>query len=174
MQEIPHELPRDMFEAELEMRVLVHSVVAGIESKLGDAAALLFADFINFHDPGRIAGARSGHTGVQGPLEIVSQRDQRLFGNNVHKGSMRRRGILMDEKNVGNWNPGDPYRYTLAQADWGQIQRRGQPDPAAGLRVPTRETSLQYRAGSAFLRTGSWNKLDMRVPPLISNRFLLP
>ena len=40
----PHELPRHVLEAELERRVLVDGVVAGVEGQLADRLALLLGD----------------------------------------------------------------------------------------------------------------------------------
>ena len=46
MQERPDELPRDVLEAELEVRVLVDRVVAGVEGQRADRVALPVGDLV--------------------------------------------------------------------------------------------------------------------------------
>ena len=50
MQEAPDELARDVLQAELEMRVLIDGVVAGVEGQRSDRVALLVGDFLGADD----------------------------------------------------------------------------------------------------------------------------
>ena len=63
VQERPDELPRDVLEAELEVRVLVDRVVPGVEREQANRIALGFGDFIRANHPRRIAGP-SGRDGA--------------------------------------------------------------------------------------------------------------
>ena len=45
MQDAPHQLARNILEAELEMRVLKHRVVSAFEGQRPDRVALLVGDF---------------------------------------------------------------------------------------------------------------------------------
>jgi hypothetical protein len=50
VEEGPHELPRDVLEAELEVRVLVDGVMPGIERERADRVALGFGDLVRAND----------------------------------------------------------------------------------------------------------------------------
>ena len=65
MQERPDELARDVFEPELEMRVLIHRVVTGVERQRADRVALPVRDLGGPDDARRVAGARRGNRAVE-------------------------------------------------------------------------------------------------------------
>ena len=64
VEERPDELPGDMFEAELEVRVLVDRVMAAVERGGADVEALLVGDFFGTDQARGVAGARGGDGGV--------------------------------------------------------------------------------------------------------------
>ena len=55
VQERPDELPRDVLETELEVRVLIDRVMAGVEGQRADRVALLVGDLVRADDARRIA-----------------------------------------------------------------------------------------------------------------------
>ena len=81
VQERPDELAADVFEAKLEVRVLIDGVVAGVERGGADGGALLFGDLLRTDQARSVAGARGGDGRVEGLREGVAQRDarRRLF-----------------------------------------------------------------------------------------------
>jgi hypothetical protein len=66
VQERPDELAGDIFQAELEMGVLVNGVMAAVKSGGADVEALLVGDFFGRDQVTRVAGARGGDGGVEG------------------------------------------------------------------------------------------------------------
>ena len=60
VQERPHELPADIFQAKFKVRVLVNGVVAGKKRGRADGGALLLGDLFRRDQPWRVAGARRG------------------------------------------------------------------------------------------------------------------
>ena len=76
MQERPHELPRDVLEAELEVRVLVDRVVAGVEGQRADGVALAVGDLGGADHARRVARARRGDGAVERLVGRVAQRHQ--------------------------------------------------------------------------------------------------
>ena len=73
MQERPDELPRDVLEAELEVRVLVDRVVAGVERQRADQIALPSVTSVRDHAR-RVAGraaAMAPSNGVIGAVRSV-------------------------------------------------------------------------------------------------------
>ena len=75
MERRPHQLPRDVLEAELEVRVLIDRVVAGVEGERADRVALAVGDLARRDDPRRIARARRGDGAVERLRRGVAQRD---------------------------------------------------------------------------------------------------
>ena len=73
VEEGPDELAADVLEAELEMRVLVNGVMAGVEGGGADVEALLVGDFVGADQPGGIAGARRGNGRIEGMRKRVAQ-----------------------------------------------------------------------------------------------------
>ena len=65
VEERPHEMARDVLESELEVRVLIDGVVAGVEGERADGVALLLGDLVGADDAGRIAGTRGGNRTVE-------------------------------------------------------------------------------------------------------------
>ena len=65
MQERPDELPRDVLEPELEVRVLVDRVVPGVEGQRADRVALLVGDLGGADHARRVAGARGRDGAVE-------------------------------------------------------------------------------------------------------------
>ena len=65
VQERPDELPRDVLEAELEVRVLIDGVMAGVERQRADRVALRIGHFGRGDDARRITGARRGNRAVE-------------------------------------------------------------------------------------------------------------
>ena len=80
MQDAPDELARDVLESELEVRVLVDGVMAGLERERADRVALAIRDLVDGDDPRRIAGPRGGDRAVERVLGRIAQRDQRRCG----------------------------------------------------------------------------------------------
>ena len=58
-------MTRDVLEAELEMRVLVDGVMAGVERERADGVALLLGDLRGGDHPRRVTGARGGDRAVK-------------------------------------------------------------------------------------------------------------
>ena len=77
MKERPDELAADVFEAEFEMRVLIDSMMAAVESCGADIDALLLGDFFGADDARRIACAGGGDSRIIGMREEVAQGDAR-------------------------------------------------------------------------------------------------
>ncbi len=75
MEEGPHELAADIFEAEFEMGVLVDGVMATIERGGADVEALLVGDFFGDDKARGVAGAGGGDGGVVGVGEGVAESD---------------------------------------------------------------------------------------------------
>ena len=80
VQDAPHELARDVFEAELEVGVLIDGVMACLERERADRVALAIRDFVDGDDPRRIARPRGGNRAVERVLGRIAQRDQRRCG----------------------------------------------------------------------------------------------
>jgi len=72
VQERPHELARDVLEAELEVRVLVDRVMAGVERQRANRVALLVRDFDGRDYSRRIARPCGGDGAVKGRTRSVS------------------------------------------------------------------------------------------------------
>ena len=75
MKDRPDELPGDVLEAELEVRVLVDRVVTGVEGQRANRVALPIGDLARGDHARRIAGARSGDRAVERLRGRVAQRD---------------------------------------------------------------------------------------------------
>src|SRR5258706_9529440 len=80
VEERPDELAGNVFEAELEMRVLIDSVMAAIEGGGPDIEALLVGNFFGADEAWRVAGARGGDGGVEGMRPGVAEGDARRSG----------------------------------------------------------------------------------------------
>jgi len=71
----PDKLAADVLEAEFEMRVLVHGMMAAIERSGADVRALLVGDFFGSDEARRVAGARRGDGGIERMRESVAESD---------------------------------------------------------------------------------------------------
>ena len=80
VQERPHELAADVFQAELEMGVLVDGVVPAIERGRADVQPLLVGDLFGRNQSRRVAGARGSNGGIEGMRESVAKSDARGGG----------------------------------------------------------------------------------------------
>src|SRR5439155_22202047 len=80
VKEGPHELAADIFQAELEMSVLIHGVMAAEEGGRADVDPLLVGDFFRPDQPRSVTGARGGNGGIKGMMESVAERDPRRTG----------------------------------------------------------------------------------------------
>ena len=65
MQERPDELPGDVLEPELEVRVLIDRVVTGVKRQRADRVALLVRDFGGADHARRVAGTRRSDRAVE-------------------------------------------------------------------------------------------------------------
>ncbi len=75
VEERPDELAADIFEAELEMRVLVDGVMAAVEGGGADVEALLVGDFFGRDEARGVTGAGGGDGGIVGMREGVAESD---------------------------------------------------------------------------------------------------
>lgn len=75
VEEGPHEMAADIFEAEFEMGVLVDSVMAAVESGGADVEALLVGDFFGYDEARSVAGSCGGDGGVIGVGKGVPKSD---------------------------------------------------------------------------------------------------
>ena len=73
MQERPHELPADIFQAKLEVGVLVDRMVAAVKRCCADIDPLLVSDFIEVDEPRGIARARRRDRRIKGMRERIAQ-----------------------------------------------------------------------------------------------------
>jgi hypothetical protein len=80
VQERPHELAADIFEAKFKVRVLIHGVVAAKICTRSDGHALLVGYLFGLDQSSRIARSRGGNRGVKRMRERVSQCDARSAG----------------------------------------------------------------------------------------------
>ncbi len=80
VEERPDELAADVFEAKFEMGVLIHGVMAAIESCGADIEALLVGDFLGADEAGRVTGAGGSDGGIERVREGVAERDARRGG----------------------------------------------------------------------------------------------
>jgi hypothetical protein len=64
------------------MRVLVNGVMTAEESGSADVEALLVIDFFGSNKTGRVTGARSGDSGIEGMSESVAESDPWWSGLN--------------------------------------------------------------------------------------------
>ena len=90
VQKRPDELPADVFEAEFKMRVLKDGVVPAEKRGRADLQALLVGDFFGTDDARRVAGARGGDGRIVRMREMISQRDARRGGFELHAVRLRR------------------------------------------------------------------------------------
>src|SRR5208337_5530779 len=77
VEEGPDELTADVFQAELEVSVLVDGVVAAIESGCANVEPLLVGDLLGRDEAGRVAGTGGGNGGIEGMREGVAEGDAR-------------------------------------------------------------------------------------------------
>ena len=77
VEEGPNELATDVFEAELEMGVLVDGVVSAMKSGCANVEALLVCDLFGSDETGRITGAGGGDGGIERMKEGVAEGDAR-------------------------------------------------------------------------------------------------
>jgi len=77
VEEGPDELTADVFQAELEVSVLVDGVVAAIKSGCANVEPLLIGDLFGSDEAGRVAGAGGGNGGIEGMREGVAEGDAR-------------------------------------------------------------------------------------------------
>ena len=80
VEERPDELAADVFEAKFEMGVLIHGVMAAIESCGADIEALLVGDFLGADEARCVAGAGGGDGGIERMREGVTETDARRGG----------------------------------------------------------------------------------------------
>src|SRR5215469_3103396 len=86
VQERPDELAADVFEAELEMRVLVDRVVPAIKRGGADVEALLIRYFFRRDQARSVAGARGGDGGIKRMREGIPEGDAGGAGIDVLAG----------------------------------------------------------------------------------------
>src|SRR5258708_32596431 len=80
VEERPDELAADVFEAKFEMGVLIHGVMAAIESCGADIEALLVGDFLGADEAGGVKRAGGSDGGIERVRESVAERDARRGG----------------------------------------------------------------------------------------------
>jgi hypothetical protein len=83
----PDKLSADIFQSELEMRVLINGVMAAEKSGCSDVEALLVVDFFGADEAGGVAGAGGGDRGIEGMCEGVAERDEWRSGLNEFGGT---------------------------------------------------------------------------------------
>ena len=77
MQKSPDELPRDVFEPEREMRMLINSVMTRVEGEGSDRVALSIGDLAGADDARRVARSRGRNGAVKRGCRCSSKSDDR-------------------------------------------------------------------------------------------------
>ncbi len=75
VKERPDELAADIFEAEFEVRVLIHGVMATEVSGGADGDALLVGDFLRADQARGVAGSGGGDGGIIGMCKVIAEGD---------------------------------------------------------------------------------------------------
>jgi hypothetical protein len=73
MKKGPDKLAADVFQAEFEMRVLVHGVMAAVEGGCADIEALFVGDFVRGDQTRGVASARRGNGRIEGMGKRVAE-----------------------------------------------------------------------------------------------------
>src|SRR5262249_6063604 len=87
VQKRPDELAADVFQAELEVRVLIDGVMAAVKRGGADVQPLLVGDFLGLDEMRSVAGARRGNRGIKRMRESVAKRNARRSGLNLLRGT---------------------------------------------------------------------------------------
>src|SRR5271170_3719086 len=77
VQEGPHKLPADIFQAKFEMRMLINGVMPAKVGRRADHHPLLIGDFFWADQTRRIAGARRRYRRIECVREMIAQSDAR-------------------------------------------------------------------------------------------------